>query len=229
MNKNDKFIPFKQVHEKYGVSNSTLKKWEKDGKIEAIKSDGKKRFYSVNSLEKLFKLDEKKKKERRKVCYARVSSQKQKNDLDRQINDLKSKYPTHEIIKDIGSGVNFKRKGFCSLVESIIDGDIEELVVSYKDRLCRFGFDFIERICKKTGCEIVVLNKNDGSTEFQDLADDLLSIVTVFTAKNNGLRSAENRKKRKANARLEKETKRKKESDKKGSKQDEEDSDISES
>jgi len=143
---------------------------------------------------------------RKRICYARVSSVKQSEDLERQVQDLQKEYPDHELVKDIGSGVNFSRKGFKALVESIIDGDIEELVISHKDRLTRFGYELIEQICKKFECTIVVQFKDERHSPEQELADDLLAITTVFVAKHNGLRAGEKKRKRKES----KETKTKK-------------------
>jgi len=164
-----------------------LRKWEKEEKIEAIRAPGGKRLYSVESLDKLFHVETKKKE---KVCYTRVSSAKQKEDLERQVESLKTKYPEHRIIQDIGSGLNWKRKGFTSILESVYIRDIEEVVVLHKDRLCRFGIELVEFIFEKAGCKLLVHNKNDHheTTAEQELAEDLLSIVTVFVARNNGKR-----------------------------------------
>ena len=137
-----------------------------------------------------------------KVCYARVSSEHQRGDLDRQIADLRQHFPGHEIISDIGSGLNWKRKGFTALLERIHAGGVEEVVVTRKDRLCRFGSELVEWIFAKSGTQLVVLGSDvsaDGS-EASELAEDLLSITTVFVARHNGLRSAANRKKRRETA-----------------------------
>jgi len=177
------------------VHISTLRKWEKEEKIEAIRAPRGKRLYSVESLDKLFHVETRKKE---KVCYARVSSAKQKEDLERQVESLKTKYPEHRIIQDIGSGLNWKRKGFTSILESVYIRDISEVVVLHKDRLCRFGIELVEFIFEKAGCKLLVYNKNDHheTTAEQELAEDLLSIVTVFVARNNGKRAAIHRKDR---------------------------------
>ncbi|CAG8723819.1 1168_t:CDS:2, partial [Dentiscutata heterogama] len=133
--------------------------------------------------------------EKKKICYARVSSDKQKEDLDRQCEHLREKYPDHELIKDIGSGLNWKRKGFTSILERSFH---DEVVVARKDRLCRFAYELVEWIFGKNDTKILVLGSdvNVDDTESGELAEDLLSIVTIFTARHNGLRSAQNRKRR---------------------------------
>jgi len=202
----EKYITSGTVRQHYGVSNSTLQRWANEGKIKTLRTNGNHRLYERDSVAKLFGDDSEKKTGRRRVCYARVSSAKQGEDLERQVQDLQREYPDHELIKDIGSGVNFSRKGFKTLVDSILDGDIEELVISHKDRLTRFGYELVEQLCDKFDCKIVVQFKDQRHNPEQDLADDLLAITTVFVAKHNGLRAGEKRRKRKEN----KETKAKK-------------------
>ncbi|MFL5811575.1 MAG: IS607 family transposase [Flavisolibacter sp.] len=203
----EKYITSGSVRQHYGVSNSTLQRWANEGKIKTLRTTGNHRLYERDSVAKLFG-DDSEKKERRRVCYARVGSAKQSEDLERQVQDLQREYPDHELIKDIGSGVNFGRKGFKTLVESIISGDIEELVISHHDRLTRFGYDLVEQLCKKFDCTIVVQFKDERHSPEQELADDLLAITTVFVAKHNGLRAGEKRKRKEA-----KETKTKKRRD----------------
>lgn len=163
-----------------GVSDDILRKWAKEGKIEYIRiGKGTHRRYKIKDFLP--------KKERRRICYARVSSVGQKADLESQIKYLRERYPEHEIVKDIGSGLNFKRKGFKAILESAIKGDIEEIVVSYRDRLCRFGFELIEWIVSNGKGKILVLNDDKGSPQ-EELVGDLLSIITVFSARVHGLR-----------------------------------------
>jgi putative resolvase len=194
---NEKYITSATVREHYGVSNTSLQRWANDGKIKTIRTTGGHRLYERESIAKLF--GDQKEKTKRRVCYARVSSAKQKEDLERQAEDLKKDYPNHEIIKDVGSGVNFNRKGFKTLVDSIIDGDIQELVISHKDRLTRFGYELIEQLCKKFDCTIVVQFKDERHNPEEELAEDLLAITTVFVARHNGLGAGEKKRKRKEN------------------------------
>lgn len=199
MNYDEKYIsPFK-IKKKFDITSNTLRSWANEGKIRCIRvRDGKgKRIYSVEDVEKLFgqpilhtgKI----------CCYARVSSDHQKEDLVRQVELLQKTYPGAEIITDIGSGLNFKRKGFQTLLERVHSRDFKTVVVTYKDRLCRFGSEIVEFIFKKSDTELVVLNQLPGSpkSETTELAEDLLSITTVFVARNNGNRSANFRRQRK--------------------------------
>ena len=130
---------------------------------------------------------------KQKIIYARVSSQSQKNDLERQIVSLKNKYPTHKLIKDIGSGMNMNRKGLRKIIDMTIKGEIEEIVVMHKDRLCRFGYDLIEDLIKKySDGKIIIVNKKDNKEPKEELAEDVLQIMNIFVAKMNGLRKYKN-------------------------------------
>ena len=125
---------------------------------------------------------------RYKICYCRVSTHSQKDDLERQILYMKSHYPEHILIKDIGSGINFKRKGLIKIIDYCVKGQLEEIIVAYKDRLCRFGFDLIELLIKKySNGKIIILNASNESPQ-EELTTDLVSIINVFSAKLNGMR-----------------------------------------
>jgi len=192
-----KYRGAQEIRKTYEISSETLRRWNNQGKISSIRTPGGNRLYSVVDVEKIFGNQERI-NEKKKICYTRVSSEKQKEDLDRQCEYLRQKCPDHELIKDIGSGLNWKRKGFTSILERSYQRDIEEVVVTHKDRLCRFAFELVEWIFSKHDTKIVVLGSdiNVDDTESGELAEDLLSIVTIFTARHNGLRSAENRKRR---------------------------------
>ena len=121
-----------------------------------------------------------------------MSSQKQKEDLDRQINLMKQLYPSHRIISDIGSGLNFKRKGLQELINMAIKNQLDEIVVAYKDRLARFGFELIENIVKThSNGKIKILNKSEEKTPSEELTEDIIAIMNVYVAKVNGLRKYE--------------------------------------
>ena len=128
--------------------------------------------------------------QKNKEISAIVESQAplKKEDLERQVEFFRCKYPNHEIIKDIGSGLNFKRKGFNSILDFAFKGDIGEVVVTHKDRLCRFGFELVLRIIESTNGKILVLDKEETSPE-KELVNDILSIITVFSFRLYGLRS----------------------------------------
>jgi excisionase family DNA binding protein len=200
---NDRYLSPKTITRKYNITSSTLRNWAEQGKIRFVRPLGTKRLYHQDDIRKIFEGSksnlQKEDLKRKRILYARVSSSHQKEDLKRQIDYLQGEYPKDEVIKDIGSGLNWKRNGFETLLERIYQGCVSEIVVAYKDRLCRFGFELFEWICKKSHVKIVVLNpctKTENREE--ELAEDLLSIVTVFVAKNNGVRASKNRKIRKS-------------------------------
>lgn len=129
-------------------------------------------------------------KEKKRIIYARVSSSKQTEDLERQVEALQKEYPGHETYKDIRSGLNFKRKRFEALLEQIHLGTVQEVVVSYRDRLCRYGFELFESLCRFNGTKIVVHNSSENTDCQQELSEDLLAICNFFVARNNGRRSS---------------------------------------
>lgn len=199
----DVYISANKITKQFDVTSNTLRRWAEQGKIRFLRPNadnkrGGKRVYNVEDLRKIFGIEENKINNRKEVCYARVSSNHQKEDLQRQIQFLKDSYPEAEIIQDIGSGLSWNRVGFKSLLDRIYERDVSTIVVTYRDRLCRFGFELIEWLCKKSDVKIVVLGTNyEESDPTRELSEDLLSITTVFVAKNNGLRSAKFRKDRK--------------------------------
>lgn len=184
--------------DQYGISSATLRNWANNEDVKCIRSSEQgKRFYSVDDISRKLGL-QKATQERKKYIYVRVSSDKQKEDLQRQREELQQVYPDHLVLQDIASGINFKRKGLCTLLELVLRGMVSEVVVAYKDRLCRFGYELFERIFEHTHTKLVVhsggaMPKN----ATQELAEDLLAITTVFVAKNNGQRAQRNRKRRK--------------------------------
>lgn len=132
---------------------------------------------------------------KRAYIYARVSSAKQFEDLDRQVQDLQKACPGHIVIKDVGSGVNFHRKGLQTLLELVLSGMVSEVTVMHRDRLARIGYELLEFFFNKTGVKLVVLG-GDAKDAESELADDLLAVTTLFVASHNGRRSAENKKRR---------------------------------
>ena len=175
----------KDACEMLGIHYHTLYKMATDGKIEVAKI-GSRQLYNV---EKYIRENKISKTTKRKICYCRVSSSKQKEDLKRQINCMKNKYPTYEIISDIGSGLNFGRKGLNEIIDDAIKGNIEIVVVSYKDRLARFGYELIERlIVNYSNGTIKVENKKEEETPTEEISKDIIAIMNVYVAKMNGLR-----------------------------------------
>lgn len=201
----DKFISGTTVKKQFDIATVTLNRWADDGKVQFVKGPGGRRLYSQSGIYKLFDLEFPKEPisnteapSRTNVCYCRVSSAHQSEDLQRQIEYLSKEYPDYEIISDIGSGLNWKRKGFNSLLERVYKHEIGTVVVAYKDRLCRFGSEIVEFIFKKAGTKFVVHSKGEEEpNESKELSDDLISVVTCFVARANGRRSGINRRKRK--------------------------------
>lgn len=164
----------------YNISNYTVRKWADLGKLPSRRTPTNQRQIQIieNSDPG---------PERTDYIYVRVSSYKQKDDLARQKTFLSQKFPFHSVISDVGSGLNFKRRGLISLLEHIQDGTVGQIVVTSRDRLCRFGFELIEEIARYNGSKILVLEHNDDSPE-GELAADLLDIVQVFCCRRNGKR-----------------------------------------
>ena len=140
------------------------------------------------------------KEERKTIAYARVSSYDQKSDLERQKQLLELYCASNgwefEIISDLGSGINYNKKGLKKLINAIIDGEVGRLVITHKDRLLRFGAELIFSICEAKEVEVVIVNKDEESTETfeEELAKDVLEIITVFSARLYGARSKKNKK-----------------------------------
>lgn len=170
------------------VTTTTLINWDRKGLIRCVRTRGNHRRFLKSDIIKKANPDTKE-PYKKSVCYCRVSTRSQKEDLERQIIFFRDRYPNHQIVQDIGSGINFKRKGFKTMVDEAIKGNIKEIVVTHKDRLCRFGFDFIEGIVSTwSNGKIVVLDQKQTSPQ-EELVTDLLSIVTVFSSRLYGLRS----------------------------------------
>ena len=192
----ERYIPASEIKRHYQVSNSTLRRWANEGTIPVVRFGAAgKRLYARDALEKML-TGNTAQQTKEKVAYARVSSAHQKEDLDRQIEDLRTHFPTHRIISDIASGINFKRRGMQTILELAFSGSLQEVVVMHRDRLARFGVELFETIFEKTGGKLVVFGGDQKDTS-SELAEDLLAITTVFVARHNGTRSAINRKRRK--------------------------------
>ena len=175
-----------------GVTPKTLRLWEKEGKIKSHRTKGKHRRYIMSEL---LGFD---KKDTVTIGYARVSSYDQKEDLKRQSQLLElycaNKGYEFEIISDLGSGLNYKKKGLNTLIKLICSSEINRLVLTHKDRLLRFGSELIFALCEQFNVEVVIINKSEGSTFEEDLANDVLEIITVFSARLYGSRSHKNKK-----------------------------------
>ena len=178
----------KKTAEHFGVCTATLREWSNKGKIEFITTDGGHRRYKLPI--------ESKDNPDGKYIYTRVSSKKQEGDLKRQVEFLRKEYPDHKVITDIGSGLNFKRQGFRKILEQLFEENIEEVVISSSDRFSRFGTrDFFGWLFDHFGGRLTILKDRDYASPDEELAQDLLEIVTVFTARHHGRRSYTNNKK----------------------------------
>lgn len=186
-----KYYSSKTVTQILGVTAQTLRNWDKEGKLKPsyVKSNGY-RYYSEDSILS-YTQERKTKKILNVIGYARVSSKKQSDDLERQVNNLKkyldSKYSDYEIITDIGSGINYTKPGLKKLIEKINKKEVDLIVVLYKDRLLRFGFELVEYFAELNNVKIEVLDKIDKNQD-QELVEDLVQIITVFSCKIQGKR-----------------------------------------
>jgi putative resolvase len=212
------YLGGKQASEILGVHQRTLYLWEKDKRIETIRTPGGKRLYNVNKYMKnngitcinlsknknkikeieCVKTDELDKLEKGnkklKICYARVSTLNQKDDLERQKELLKEKYPNYLLVEDIGSGMNLTKKGLLKIIDLGINGLLEELVIVHKDRLARFGYDLIEYIIEKhSNGKITIMNDKKEIEPEEEMVEDVLQIMNVFVAKMNGRRKYKNK------------------------------------
>ena len=173
----------------YGVSKNTLRSWADNNKVIYKRTPSNHRVYFISTS-----IDQSKDPKiqlKQNVIYCRVSSHKQKDDLQRQCDFLSSRYPNHKIIKDIGSGLNYKRPGLLKLLEMSNKQQLNEVIVSSKDRLCRFGFELIEWQLLQNHSKILVLDKANKTPE-QEFTEDILAILQVFACRWNGKRKYTN-------------------------------------
>ena len=178
------------------VSAQTLRNWEKSGKlIPDYKTSSGYRYYSQEQVDAI--TGNKANIENRiTIGYCRVSSAKQKDNLERQVENVKAyllaQGKPFEIIEDIGSGINYNKKGLLELFQKVIDHKVEKIVVLHKDRLLRFGYELFENIAKSYGTSIEVID-NTKNTEQQELIEDLVQIITVFSSGLQGKRAKKTR------------------------------------
>ena len=191
-----KYYSINEFSKILGVSAQTLRNWDANGKLHPhhTSSNGY-RYYSHEQLSQVMNINPN--IDRKTIGYCRVSSNKQKDDLQRQIENMRmyliSKGKPFEIISDIGSEINYKKKGLKELIKLITQNKVEKIVVLYKDRLLRFGFELIEYIASLYNCEIEIIDNTEKS-EQQELVEDLVQIITVFSCKLQGKRANKARK-----------------------------------
>lgn len=184
------YVSGKIAKEILQCADSTLRRWADEGKIDFTRnSKNGKRFYNINKFITNINSSIETSTFKREICYCRVSSNHQKEDLQRQIQSMREKYPHAEIISDIGSGINWKRRGLLSMLRKVKNEQVERIIIYHKDRLCRFAFELIEFFCNLFQVEILVLNSSKEQFDTnQELADDILSIIHVFSCKKMGQR-----------------------------------------
>ena len=174
-----------------GVSAQTLRNWDNNGKLHPHHTTASGyRYYSDEQLNEVLHI--KPKNNRIIIGYCRVSSQKQKDDLERQIENVRTyllaKGQPFEIISEIGSGINYKKKGLQELIKRISENQVEKVVILYKDRLLRVGFELVEYLAMLHHCEIEIIDHTE-KTEQQELVEDLVQIITIFSCKLQGKRA----------------------------------------
>src|SRR5438105_10944000 len=184
----------KQFGKLIGKSVNTLQKWDRKGILSAFRSPTNRRYYTHEQYLQYRGLISS--EQGIVIVYARVSSPSQKKDLALQKEALRAYCLAHGIkvdewVEDIGSALNYKRKGFNQTIEEIELGHVKRLVIGYEDRFVRFGYDWFESFCERHGTEIVVVN-GEALSPNEELVSDLLAIITVFSARLHGLRSHKN-------------------------------------
>lgn len=188
----DVFIPLREVCKLISLTPNTIRTWGKKNKIKTFTTPTGQTMYSKQHVLELAGSHThtvKASSEKQNIIYCRVSSKNQIEDLARQVEFLKSKYPTYRIITDCASGLNFKRKGLKTILELAMSKSIGEVVVAYKDRLSRFGFDLINSIISLGGGKTRVINSEEKiSSSEQEMAEDLLSIIHIYNCRQMGKR-----------------------------------------
>lgn len=200
----DKLYNISKTSEILDVTPKTLRIWDKENKLKPVLTSGGHRRYKESDINKILGIEETQ-VEKKEVCvtYSRVSSQKQKvsGDLDRQSQRLSEYCAKHNlyveyIIKDCGSGLNDKRSGFIQLTDLVIKGKVNKVIVEHKDRLTRFHYNFIEKMYKVFGCEIIAVDDKEDVSDAEELTRDLMALLASFSGKYYGKRSLERRKKK---------------------------------
>lgn len=178
-----------------GVSRDTLRRWEAAGKISVERTPSGHRRYDLSQLRGVvpYAPDS----DRITLAYARVSRQSQKKDLKKQTHLLESYCTDHgwkfEVIQDLGSAMDYRKSGLRHLIQRICDGDVGRLVMTDRDRLLRFGTDLVFALCENFKTEVIVMNINSQEDFEDDIAEDILEIITLFSARLYGARNEKNR------------------------------------
>lgn len=192
-----RLLSIKQTANQLGVSVSTLRRWDETGVLVAQRTPKGHRRYDLSEINPNLTRN-KVEQQRKTIAYARVSSHDQKLDLQRQIEMLElycsSQGWSFEVISDLGSGMNYHKKGLKRLLDDILDNKIDRLVLTHKDRLLRFGAELVFALCEARQVEVVIINQGENLSFEEELAQDVLEIITVFSARLYGSRSKKNKK-----------------------------------
>ncbi|MCD6538893.1 IS607 family transposase [Candidatus Bathyarchaeota archaeon] len=184
----ERLYTMKEASKLLGVHIRTIQKWDKAGKIRCVRTIGGKRRVPESEIKRILGIHE----ERKIIGYARVSSHTKKDDLERQIELIKSYAKERswevEVLKDIGSGLNESRRNFQKLLRMVMNREVSKVIVSYPDRLTRFGFKILEEFFKSYGTQIVIINCEEKSPR-EELVEDLITIVSHLAGKLYGMRS----------------------------------------
>ena len=190
------YISIDEASKITGLSIQTIRKLGDKKQIKCFKTPSGHRRFNKQDLEKFCDPDSfnEKDSENTKInyIYTRVSSKKQLDDLSRQVEYIqkrKPEYSSYTTISDIASGINFKRKGLQTILDSCIQGVIGEVIIAHRDRLSRFGFDLVKIIIEKAGGTITILDDEKNKSSEQELAEDLLSIIHIYSCRQMGKRS----------------------------------------
>lgn len=191
-----KFFSIQEAAKSLGVSPQTLRRWERGKKlVPSHRTAGGQRRYAPAQLQPIGHGN--KTCDRPTLAYARVSSHDQKEDLQRQVNMLEmycsAKGWAFSVTQDLGSGMNYHKRGLKQLLEQIMNGEIGRLVLTHKDRLLRFGAELVFSLCAVKNIEVVIINQGDEPSFEEELAKDVLEIITVFSARLYGSRSRKNK------------------------------------
>jgi putative resolvase len=187
-------LSIKEARKLTGVTTQTLRNWAIKNKVRFSETPTGRKLYNKQDILSIINMPKLQlQKEKRKIAYCRVSSKKQSDDLERQKEFFRCEYPEYHLVEDIGSGINWNRKGLKTILEQAMSGTIGEVMVAHRDRLCRFAFELIEFIFEKNGVKLTVLDSDTTKSKSEsnidnELSEDIMSIVHVYSCRQMGRR-----------------------------------------
>ena len=189
---NERLLKPKEFCELVGIKYPTFKQYVREGKIKVIYTSTGRIRVPYSEVERFLGLRQE--RETRAVIYARVSGNDQKEDLKRQIDYLTQYctakgYKVVDVLSDVASGLNTSRKGLLKLFDYVVNRKVDAIVITYKDRLTRFGFEYLEFFFKQYNVRIEVVLGDEPKDAYQEFVEDLMSIITSFAGKLYGMRS----------------------------------------